>query len=139
SRRPVRLRRSPGSAHVGWPAGGRPSARTSRPLGRFGSPRVDGESPRGDEGATGRRCRRHHHRPHRLGSVAGGPIPELRSGGGTTPHTPRGSAYWRVGRVACVKAPGLSADRVGSRRVSPPTTYHSRPVTSDFRLPTSAF
>src|SRR5690606_36422568 len=67
------------------------------------------------------------------------PIPELRSGGGTTPHAPRGSAYWRVGRVACVKAPGLSADRVGSRRVSPPTTYHSRPVTSDFRLPTSAF
>src|SRR5690606_39307674 len=52
--------------------------------------------------------------------------PSLRWGGGTPPHTPRGSAYWRVGRVACVKAPGLSADRVGSRRVSLPTTYDSR-------------
>src|SRR5690606_40508370 len=38
---------------------------------------------------------------------------ELRSGGGTTPHTPRASAYWCDTRVASVKAPGLWADRVG--------------------------
>src|SRR5690606_35286038 len=57
--------------------------------------------------------------------------PSLRSGGGTTPHTPRVSAYRRRQWVAPVKEPGPFADRVGSL----PTTYHLSPTTSAFRLP----
>src|SRR5690606_16527823 len=58
-------------------------------------------------------------------------FPSLRSGGGTTPHTPRVSAYRRRQWVAPVKEPGPFADRVGSL----PTTYHLPPTTSAFRLP----
>src|SRR5690606_23056309 len=57
--------------------------------------------------------------------------PSLRSGGGTTPHTPRVSAYRRRQWVAPVKEPGPFADRVGSL----PTTYHLPPTTYHFRLP----
>src|SRR5690606_40368639 len=51
--------------------------------------------------------------------------PSLRSGGGTTPHTPRVSAYRRRQWVAPVKEPGPFADRVGLL----PTTYHLPPTT----------
>src|SRR5690606_23056308 len=54
-------------------------------------------------------------------------FPSLRSGGGTTPHTPRVSAYRRRQWVAPVKEPGPFADRVGSL----PTTYHLPPTTRD--------
>ena len=72
-------------------------------------------------------------------------ISELCSGGGTTPHTPRASAYWRVTRVARVRAPEPYEGRVSFRRVSiyagrvsfrsvdlPPTTYHP---TTPYHLP----
>src|SRR5690606_36848029 len=52
-------------------------------------------------------------------------ISELCSGGGTTPHTPRASAYWRVTRDARVRAPEPYEGRVSFRSVDlPPTTYH---------------
>src|SRR5690606_32632705 len=54
-------------------------------------------------------------------------------GGGTTPHTPRVSAYPRTDRVARVEAPERSAGRVGFRRDLPPTTHHLFPPPT-FRL-----
>src|SRR5690606_31035483 len=51
--------------------------------------------------------------------------PSLRSGWGTTPHTPRGSAYLPVARGRASRSTGVVG---GSCQVSthPPTTYHSR-------------